>query len=198
MNAREILEKLLGPTREQVEQIHHLITNSRNWQEANRRMKADGLNIKFDPEHPAIKETGAAGGAFGEGIVLNPWLMDKPDFLWTVLEHEMTHMLQLQRAKRRGANPEEITDRKYARFVKGGKIDAEAYGRDPLEMQALARNAVSAARRGGYDPLKLMRRGTLANLAPMRPGDVKRFHKYAHQMAETVLGSREFLRQCRI
>lgn len=186
MNALQVIEKLTGPSQEEVDEILRVIDTSRTWQEANEQLKRFG--VEFTDSHPDIVDNNAIGGCTGEWVLLNArHFRYTPTAKWrTVIEHELTHREQMRRAAQRGADSRKVTDRKLAQFTKSGRVDPELYLRDPLEMQALARNAVTAARAAKEDPMKLLRSGGLARYSPLPPLNKKRFHKYAYQMAESV------------
>lgn len=184
--AREIIEKLTGPSAEQVSAIADIIRNSSSWQEANERLEPHG--VVFMDDHPVLVETGAIGGYdpdYGK-VILNARYFPIPEqYLHTAIEHELTHSEQMARAAARGGDPRRIVGSRAQQMQQlSGNEWRRRYARDPLEMQALARNAVSAARRAGRNPRNLLRRGKLGSYAPLRPGDPKRFGKYAYQMSE--------------
>jgi hypothetical protein len=190
MKSRELLELLIGPSSEEIDRIVRLVQGSRTWQEANRKIERFG--IVFANDNPDLISTGAIGGYNPETnrVELNAahFPIRPEGRLRTAIEHELMHRDQMQRAQERGGNPTEIVRRKLNAYIQGGVVNAEKYGRDPLEMQALARNAVSMARAKGLNPKKLMRAGELYRYAPLTPLDLKRFHKYAYRMAERLLG----------
>ena len=182
VKARQILELLTGPTSDEVEDILAIIRSAPTWQDANEKL--EGTYIRFDPDDPAIKATGAVGAMNGEWITLNPLIFRMEDErLRIVIEHELTHRDQMLSASASGGDPLQITADKLDHYSdEHGRIDIDKYLRDPLEMQALARNAVGGARRAGKDVGDLLRRGKLDRYAPMTPLNRKRFGKYAYQM----------------
>lgn len=183
-SARILLEVLLNPLPEEVARLAQLINASASWQEANQKLA--GTGVKFEA-HPALVQTGAVGGLLGSdgGVRLNPdWFGRQSDWAM-VIAHELTHREQMQRAAASGADTEAVVDRKLASFTnRHGQIDLERYLRDPLEMQALARNAVDAAVRQGQSVPALLRRGGLGRFAPLTPRNTRRFGKYAYQVAQ--------------
>src|SRR5271157_562805 len=194
MSSRALIDALTGPSTEEVEQILGIIVGSRTWQEANRKLEP--FRVVFSDNHPDMM-TGAAGGYDGEMgmVVLNAAYFRRlsPEYWRVTVEHELTHGQQMSRARAAGADPGRITRGKLNRFIKKGNVDLDLYLRDPLELQALARNAVSTAQRAGKDPRALMRSNKLRHQAPIQPRDLNRFHKYAYQMAEALLGESLFV-----
>jgi hypothetical protein len=188
--ARDILEvlteKLTGPSPEQVHTIADIIQRSPNWPEANQRLEPYG--VVFMDDHPILVQTGALGGYdpdYGK-VILNAAYFPIPEkFLYTAIEHELTHVEQMARAAARGGDVQKIVGTRAQQMQQlSGNEWRRRYARDPLEMQALARNAVTAARKAGRNPRALLRRGRLGSYAPIPPGDPKRFGKYAYQMSE--------------
>jgi len=202
MNSRRLIDALTGPSAEEVEQVVRIILSSRTWQQANEKLEPFG--VVFSDNHPDLRATGAAGGYDGVMglVVLNAAFFGRlsPEYWRVTIEHELTHSQQMRRAKAAGADPGRITRGKMNqftkhgnRFAKHGGVDLDLYLRDPLELQALARNAVSTAQRAGEDPRALMRSNQLRHRAPVAPRDLNRFHKYAYKMAEGLLEETERL-----
>jgi hypothetical protein len=179
--SRQIIEAVVGPSPEEVEHIMDLANGSRNWQEANEKIKPYGVAFS---NHSMLASTGAIGGYDPESgmVLLNAKYFPMPaKYLRIALEHELVHRDQMSRAVKRGADPAKIVHSKLQRYLKG---DWKSYKQDPLEMQALAYNAVASARRSDEDPRALLRRGYLRQHAPLPPGDRKRFGKYAYQITQ--------------
>jgi hypothetical protein len=177
-----LLEVLTGASHEEVNEILGILRRARSWKEANTAL-AD-YRIMFDPEHIWAKSGARAGFDPEHNITwLNPssfW----PGRNWRVeIEHELMHREQMRRAWERGADMTKIA-RSHERyfFDKQDRLRHDRYTRHPMEMQALARNAITAARNDRQDPVKLLRNGTLAAYAPMYVGDRPRFGKYAWQI----------------
>ncbi len=182
MKAAAIIEKLVGPTAEVVDRIVYAIIHSETVDQANAKLSP--FNIQFE-DHEAFRSTGAHGGCIGTRVLLNPRFFHVGDVSdWrTVVAHELTHMDQLGRASASGADGQDIAARKMKQLTrKDGHIDMDKYLRDPLEMQAFARNAIDSAKASGKSIKPLLRSGKLSAFAPQRPRDAKRFGKYAYQM----------------
>jgi hypothetical protein len=192
MNAHSIVSALLevlGPSAEEVQEIVNIIKAGGDMQALNAQLVPRG--IAFDYHETFRAHPGAIGAFDGETmmVLLNPASLApyvRNRVPWeTVIAHELTHREQMSRAQDAGADPGKITGNKLAKFTRpGGGIDTDKYLSDPLELQALARNAVDAASAKGHDVGKAMRKGNLGGYAPLPPGDQKRFGKYAYQYAQ--------------
>lgn len=200
--ARDLVDQLLefvGPSSGEVDEVVHIIISARQrgapLHELNARLRPH--SVQFTDDNPYLGSTSAAGGCYGTNVVLPVSLYSNLDTdahatsrLRTLIAHELTHRDQMCRAEQAGADPEAVTDRIFARIAPGGKVDHERYSKEPLEMQALARNAVdSAARdyRSSPDSLrKDMRSGRISSYAPSRVGDRKRFLKNTYNYAKTL------------
>lgn len=182
MNARELIERLIGPPAELVDELVWIINRARTWQEANESLSAYG--IAFTTTNPDLNRTGAVGGCNHEDtlIYLNATYFGRRMDWHTVLAHELTHRDQLERLHATGKDVNAIYAKKEKRYYdKEGYVRPEVYLNDPAELQALARNAVDSAVKQGKDVHQLLRRGHLGRYSPIPPGDAKRFGKYAHQ-----------------
>jgi hypothetical protein len=177
------LDALTGPTRSDVDRIIGVINRARSWQAANKALAGNG--VRFTDDHPDLNRHGALGAADGTEVVLNASFFHRvgSEMLRTTIEHELTHREQMLRAAKTGADPKSVTSRKLASWLdKWGRVNLQRYLSDPLEMQALAYNAVRSAGDRGADVAGRLRSGTLAFDAPLTPRNRKRFGKYAYQI----------------
>ena len=190
-NARQLIEVYTGPSKADIDAAVQIIRygNHDTWQEANVLLEPHW--VAFNDSWPILIRSGAIAGFDADtGFVLlnaNGYrYCSSPTIDWrTVIEHELTHRGQMLRAYQRGGNLAKIVKSHEKYFLgKHGEVRMDRYTTHPLEMQALARNAVSKAKTFGRDPAVLMRRGELGQYAPLAPGDRKRFGKYAYQMLQ--------------
>ncbi len=199
--ARELVNHLLefvGPSNGEVDEVVDIIMTARQRDDSvhnlNARLRAHG--VEFTDDNPYLGSTQAAGGCRGTSVVLpmsyysslraDAYSMSR---LRTVIAHELTHRDQMCRAEQDGADPEGITDRIFARIAPGGKVNHDKYAKEPLEMQALARNAVDSAVRHYRNPGQInqdLRSGEISNFAPSRVGDRKRFLKNTYNYAKSL------------
>lgn len=183
-SARKLIETFTGPPEEEVNAAVEIIKRSNTWQEANQSLEP--YWVRFADDNPILNHTGAVGGFDHESgfVELNARYFNRHGVDWrTVIEHELTHHGQMRRAWNRGGDLKQIKASHERHFFdKNGNIRMDRYTTHPLEMQALARNAVSSAKLSGRNAQDLLRRGKLGALAPLPPGNRKRFGKYAYQM----------------
>jgi hypothetical protein len=176
-------DRNIGASDEDVEAIASIIRAAPTMDAANAELRAYGLAFEETPEWQRFPT--AFGGYSAElgRVVLNPrkW-PERRRIPWeTVISHELVHTDQMNRASARGASPQDIVKRKLAYIAPNDAMDYDRYLSDPLELQALARNAVDAAEPGSV--AQRLRQGQLARLSPLLPRDPKRFAKYAYEIA---------------
>lgn len=149
----------------------------------NARLAEHGVTVEAD--HPVLNRQGALGGCFGVRVVLNANVLHgmPEERLRVVLTHELAHLDQMRRAKASGTDVDDLYQRKLRAWNNGTNFSVDKYLTDPLEVQALARNAVDTAHEQGADVDRAMRSGSLTRYAPLQPRDRKRFLKNAYRMA---------------
>ena len=178
VTARQIIESLFGPEAEEVNEVVSIIQSAQTWEEANEKLKP--FRIRFSENSPY----GSPGFDPATGITWLPARIFGTGQDWfTIIEHEFTHRDQMVRAWQRGGDLDRITASQNRHFFdKRGNLRMDRYKSHPLEMQALAKNAISKATKQGKDLEKMARSGQLRGYAPYPPGNRKRFGKYAYQM----------------
>lgn len=149
---------------------------------ANAALRPYHIAFEEIPEWKRFPEAFGGYSADLERIALNPrkWPLRQVVAWPVVISHELAHADQMARASAAGASPKEIVRRKLAYMTPGGRMDYTRYLSDPLELQALARNAVDAVPGSAAQHL---RQGTLSRYAPLPPGNLRRFGKYAYEIA---------------
>ncbi len=185
MRAKQAIEKLTGPSSELVDQIVTAIIYSFTVEEANDKLEP--FDIQFKDCDDFLHNPGALGGYDGKSVLLNPrcFHIGGMEEWTTIIAHELVHREQLSRASAAsGKSAEEIAARKTKSYMQpNGRVDTEKYMRDPMELQAYARNALDSAKSANKCIKPLLRSGGIARFSPNAPGDRKRFLKYAYQMA---------------
>ena len=191
--AEHIVDAILGeavvrPNEDEIQEIIRIIQSSDDINELNQQLAPYGVSIEDNPE---IKTANAPGGYTGDKMVINPawlWQLQRwPDYLYTLVSHELVHKGQADRIRAAGKDPVEISQQIADRYLRqGGRTaDTVAYTEEPIEAMPLALNAVNAYRQAGKDVGPALRSGEIKRFSPVpiSPGKGRRFMKYAAKYA---------------